>query len=224
MIKKLFIGSLALVIVIAITVSMYNVFVTPATQVQAAELEVEPAISANTTTEQTQPSVSEDTNPEEIIVQPKPTVVVPEVAADTFPAPQYSGQAGGNGNRYGQGQQARGNAGSPSGASGTGANTPQPQNGFTAWVTYQGTVQNLAAPMFTLVLNNGEQISAELGNQMYLDQIGLSIQNGDAITVTGSWDANGALSISQITLDASGQIFGLRDELGRPLWRGGAGH
>jgi hypothetical protein len=109
------------------------------------------------------------------------------------------------------------------GSQGGGTGVPAPQNGLTEWVTYSGEVMAYTAPTFTLVTDSGETISAELGNISYVEQLGLVLQVGDQVSVTGFWDVNGGLALKSLTLDATGQTFALRDDLGRPLWAGGKG-
>ncbi len=125
----------------------------------------------------------------------------------------------GNGNGGGYGKHGR-NANSNNNVNAT----PNPQNGMTELLTFSGTVSNYAAPVFTLTTSDGKTINAQLGNLNYLSSLGLSLTNGEAVTVTGFWDASGSFAVQQITLNSSGQTFSLRDDLGRPLWRGGANH
>jgi hypothetical protein len=143
----------------------------------------------------------------------------------TYNNPPY---AGGQGRRAGQGgatqsngrgyRGGRGNGGAQGGAFAQ----PNPQNGMTELVTYQGLVSQYAAPNLTLITTDGQSIPAQLGNLSYLSQIGLTLNEGDAVTLTGFMDSSGALAVTSITLDATGQTFTLRDNLGRPLWGGGS--
>ncbi|MGB9674343.1 MAG: hypothetical protein ACPL3P_09415 [Anaerolineales bacterium] len=125
--------------------------------------------------------------------------------------------ANGNGNRR-RGQQLNAN-----GSRGAYA-TPNPQNGMSELLTFSGTVSNYAAPVFTLTTSDGQTINAQLGNLNYLSSLGLSLTNGESVTVVGYYDPSGSFAVQQITDNTTGQTYTLRDDLGRPLWRGGANH
>jgi hypothetical protein len=124
------------------------------------------------------------------------------------------GRGAGNGGGGGRGQGAQGQQGGGSGV-------PNPQNGLTEWVTISGVVSNLAVPDLTLVTDDGQTIVVQLGSASYLSSIGLSLSEGDAVTLNGFYETGGSLAVGSITIDATGQTFTLRDELGRPTWRGG---
>ena len=126
-------------------------------------------------------------------------------------------------NNSGQGNQFHGENGQGN-LDANGAGTPAPQNGLTEWVTFSGVVSDYVAPKFALLTQDGQSIPAELGNSNYVSGLGLALQNGDAVTVTGFWDTNGGLALKSLTLDNTGQTFAFRDDLGRPLWAGGQGH
>ena len=200
MFKKILIGSLILVAVAAVGTSLYNTILLPSMQAQAAPAAGQGYGNAwQATPEVPVQQQVQQADP----VQPQ--------AASPDAAPAAAGQ--GNGNRFGAQNQVQATVNEP---------VPQPQNGLTEWLTYTGTVTDLEAPFFNLLLADGQVIPSELGSLSYLSQLGLSVQNGDSVTVTGFWDANGALTLGQITL-ADGQTYILRDELGRPSWRGGPG-
>jgi hypothetical protein len=124
----------------------------------------------------------------------------------------------GNG-QAGQGQRQTGNG--QENAPGYGI--PNPQNGLTEWVTVQGVVSNYTAPNFTLTTTDGQAIAIQLGNLNYLSTLGLSLKDGDSVTLTGYYDSSGSFAVGTLTLDATGQTFTLRDEAGRPAWRGNGG-
>jgi hypothetical protein len=126
-------------------------------------------------------------------------------------AAQNRGNGNGNGNRQ-------------TNVQGTGTGVPDPQNGFSEWVTYSGTVSAYAAPNFTLLTDDGQSLAVQLGNLNYVSSLGLNLQDGDAVTVTGFVDPDGALAVGQITLAATGETFTLRGEQGRPMWAGGGGN
>lgn len=101
---------------------------------------------------------------------------------------------------------------------------PSPQNGLTDWVTLQGTISEIANPGFTLLTTDGQSVAVELGNQNYVAGLGLTLAVGDEVTLVGFNDPGGAFTVGQLTLAATGQTFALRNEMGRPLWAGGANH
>ncbi|MGB9673976.1 MAG: hypothetical protein ACPL3P_07540 [Anaerolineales bacterium] len=125
--------------------------------------------------------------------------------------------ANGNGNRR-HGQQFNTNGSRDAYA------TPNPQNGMGELLTFSGTVSNFAAPNFTLITSDGQTINAQLGNLNYVSSLGLSLTNGESVTVVGYWDPSGSFAVQKITDETTGQTYTLRDDLGRPLWRGGANH
>jgi hypothetical protein len=87
----------------------------------------------------------------------------------------------------------------------------------------QGVVSNYAAPNFTLTTSDGQAIAVQLGNLNYLSTLGLSLKEGDSVTLTGYYDPSGSFAVGTLTLDNTGQTFTLRDESGRPAWRGNGG-
>ena len=93
---------------------------------------------------------------------------------------------------------------------------------MTELVTYSGTVSAYALPQFTLLTSDGQAILTQLGNQSYVASLGLVLQDGDAVTVTGFIDASGALAVTSITIQSTGVTYTLRDaSSGRPAWAGG---
>lgn len=136
-------------------------------------------------------------------------------------------QGGGYGRgRGGQGRQGRAAGGNPAAVPGLGEPTgplePDPQNGMQEWVTLAGTVSAYAPPYFDLVTQDGQTVPVQIGNQNYLSSLGLNLQDGSQVTVVGFWETTGSFAVGQLTLAESGQTFTFRDELGRPLWSGGA--
>jgi hypothetical protein len=126
-----------------------------------------------------------------------------------------------------QGTQGQGNRGNGKGGNGNrGASrgnnvNADPQNGVIEWITVHGTVSEYSAPYFSLISDDGEMIAVQLGDLVFVEGLGLYLQDGDSVSITGYWDASGGLAVGMITVDATGQSFTLRDELGRPLWSGG---
>jgi hypothetical protein len=137
------------------------------------------------------------------------------------------GQGMGQGQRRGQGQGGQGGQGQRSGqgqgGQGQGGFSGVPQNGFTGYTTYQGTVSSYAAPNFTLVTADGQKLAVELGSLNYINSLGLNLKDGDAVTVSAFTGPNGILTVGKITLDATGQTYTLRSDQGRPMWAGGGG-
>jgi len=130
----------------------------------------------------------------------------------TQPPVEQGQQGSGLGQQQGQGQ-----------GKGQGSGIPNSQNGLTEWTTVQGVVSNYAAPNFTLTTADGQVLAIQLGNLNYVNSLGLIMKDGDSITLTGFYDPSGAFAVGTLTLDATGQTFTLRDEYGRPAWRGGGG-
>jgi hypothetical protein len=237
MLKNILFGILAAIVVVAVGMSAYN-----ATAGSAAQAEAQPVSPlAGNTAESVQQAIEPEVVSSANSVLPAEIQTVPQVSAQTGAqvaqtASQPAGQQvtganqgyGGNGRR-GNGAAGNGNgAGRWQGSNGNGTAgayaTPNPQNGFVEWSTFQGVVSSFSPPNFTLVSADGQTISAQLGNQGYVDSLGLTLVDGESVTVIGYWDNSGSLAVGQITLDASGQTFVLRDDLGRPLWGGGPNH
>jgi hypothetical protein len=126
-------------------------------------------------------------------------------------------------NATGQGNQSRGNRQSSQsrGTGGDQTRTPNPQNEMSEWATFTGVVSDYVAPNFSLLTPDGQSIPAELGNTNYVASLGLTLKDGDAVTVTSFWDTNGGLALKSLTIDSTGQSFIFRDEQGRPMWAGG---
>jgi hypothetical protein len=181
MVKKIIIGILAMVVVVAAATSIYNT-------VSATSQSANQAVAA-----------------EQVDIEAQGEVLNANVIAN------------------GQGSQGRGGRQSSQGR-GTGGEhtrTPNPQNELTEWVTYTGVVVDYAPPTFTLLTPDGQSIPAEPGNTNYISNLGLALENGDAVAVTGFWDTNGGLALKSLTIDSTGQSYIFRDEQGRPLWAGG---
>lgn len=208
MIKKILIGVLAAVVIGAAGVSAYNVL--------AGESAVKAASPAPNGAQAGYGQAGQGTAYRTPLAQQNPA--------------QGTGLAGANA----QGQQDRGNGsrgggnGRRQGQNGNGGQsayaTPNPQNGFTEALSFHGTISAYNPPTFTLLTDDGQSINAQLGNQSYVANLGLTLSNGDSVSISGYWDTSGAFAVQQITLDSSGQTYLLRDNLGRPLWRGGANH
>lgn len=147
--------------------------------------------------------------------------------SDAAPQSGGQGQGGrdqGQGSR-GQGGNGQGGRGQGQGSSqGAGAQTgvPDPQAAQNETITLHGVVSNFAAPNFTLITDDGQSVSVQLGNQRFVSDQGIVLQEGEAVTLTGFYETSNSFAVSQMTLEASGQSFSLRDQAtGRPLWAGG---
>ncbi len=142
-------------------------------------------------------------------------------------APAFgAGQGYGNGpvSASGQGQGGKGyHGGRTDWTPGAGDGTPNPQANVSEWLTLQGTVSNFTLTSFVLEADEG-LIPVQLGNSYFVENLGLTLQPGDRVTVTGFWESPEQFTARQVTLDATGQIFVLREESGRPLWAGGPKH
>lgn len=199
MFKKILIASLAGVVIVAAAFSLYNAYTVSAAQ---AGQPAQAALQAGA----------------QVVGAAAQAAGVPAV---NDPAAAFSPQANaGGGNAWGRSQNRAANVDPGSRTVGE----PNPQNGLTEWVTYSGTVTAYSGAQFTLVTADGQSIPAEPGNISYQSEIGLALQDGEAVTVTGFWDANGGLALGSLTLDSTGETFTFRDELGRPLWSGARGN
>lgn len=119
-----------------------------------------------------------------------------------------------------QGQNGQGQVGQAQSNTEPGTGVPAPQNGMGELITLEGIVTSYAPPSMTLTTADGQVFTVEVGNINYLSSLGASITSGEGVTITGFYDQNGGLTVSTLTLD-SGVSYTLRDELGRPSWRGG---
>jgi hypothetical protein len=67
---------------------------------------------------------------------------------------------------------------------------------------------------------DGKEIHLVAGPSWYLDGQGLTFTAGDAVTVTGWYEADGDLAVASVAAD--GKTITLRGADGRPLWAGQA--
>jgi hypothetical protein len=89
------------------------------------------------------------------------------------------------------------------------------------WITLEGTVTEVSTGQLTLETPDGEEVLA-LGPEYYWSAQGIAIEVGDEVEAR-AYEEDGELKVGQITLTATGETLTLRDEMGRPLWSGGAG-
>jgi hypothetical protein len=88
--------------------------------------------------------------------------------------------------------------------------------------TASGTITTLDTIGFTLSASDGVSYYVELGPASYWQAQGVTLAVGDSVTVNGYASA-GQYHAGTVTL-SSGQTLTLRDQVGRPLWSGGAGN
>lgn len=139
-------------------------------------------------------------------------------------AQDFSGQArnqgGGQGGQNGQG--GRGQGYGASRGAGSGGGVPNPQAAQNEIISLHGVVGDFAAPNFTLLTDDGQTVTVQLGNQRFVSDLGIALQQGDTITLVGFYESADAFAAASITLDDTGQTYTLRDQAsGRPLWAGG---
>ncbi len=234
MVKTIFISSLAALLVIAIGFSAFNVLAGNEPEAQQAAPAAEVVTNSTGVSDGGQAANVQADAAGQPAAQAEIAAPEASLAADAALSTGMQGAggqgAGGQGGGYRGGQnggQAGGNrrsqSGSGAGAQGT-TGIPQPQNGMTGLVTYSGTVSAYALPQFTLLTSDGQAILTQLGNQSYVAGLGLVLQDGDAVTVTGFIDSSGALAVTSLTIQSTGETFTLRDATsGRPAWAGGRG-
>lgn len=232
MFKRILIGTLITVVVLAAGASLYNIVLAPAMSAQAASQNALTNSYAQgngygqgSTAEAQNDTPAADSAP----ASPQTDAAAPSAAPMTLPAP---GQGNSGNGGYGSGTtSAAGNNGNGNGnrwggqnQTETGSGVPAPQNGLTELITFHGVVENFAPPYANLTTDDGQAIAAQLGSQSFLNQIGLTLVNGEAVSVQGFWENSESFAVSQLTLTSSGQVYTFRDELGRPAWRGGPNH
>jgi hypothetical protein len=232
MFKRIFIGTMVTVLVLAAGASLYNIILAPAMSAQAANQDgitnsyaQGNGYGQGSAVQAQNDAPVADTAP----ADPQTDTTAPAAEPLILPAPGQGNAANGgygNGTASTAGNNGNGNGNRWGGqnSSETGSGVPAPQNGFTELITFNGVVQNFAAPYLTLAAADGQLIAAQLGSQNFLTQIGLALANGDAVSVNGFWETSESFAVSQLTLTSSGQVYTFRDELGCPVWRGGPNH
>jgi hypothetical protein len=130
-------------------------------------------------------------------------------------------QGGSQGRQNGQGSRGQGHGASR--GAGLSGGVPNSQAAQNETITLHGVVSAFAAPNFTLITDDGQSVAVQLGNQRFVSELGIALQQGEGITLVGFYESAGAFAASSITLDATGQTYDLRDQAsGRPLWAGGS--
>jgi len=125
-------------------------------------------------------------------------------------------QPGGQGYRGGQG------ATTPNGAADA-SGVPQPQANVEEWLTLTGVVSSVDQTSLTLISDDGQTLTLELGQPRFWTSQGLELQAGDAVEVLGFEADEGyglVFQTASITRLSDGATIQLRDADGRPLWAG----
>jgi hypothetical protein len=232
MLKKLFIGSLVLIVVIAVGASAYNVFVNPQAKlaIESQSLKDTDQISLWSPSDNSAGNIVGDVQAADLNTQesnpvvPIPDANISEIASSMAEennafVPGVDNGAAVQGNGSGQGRGRRWAGGGETGTANEGI--PQPQNDFQEWVVLQGVVSEYVAPNFLLLTQDGLRVPVQLGNQAYVENLDIHLQDGEAVSVSGYYDPSSEFAVGQITKQAAGQTYALRDNMGRPLWAGG---
>jgi hypothetical protein len=82
----------------------------------------------------------------------------------------------------------------------------------------EGTGRQEASSYLLFRTTDEKEIHLVVGPSWYLDSQGLAFAAGDAVTVTGWYEADGNLAVASVATD--GKTITLRDADGRPLWAG----
>jgi hypothetical protein len=219
MIKKILVISLVAVVAIGVAFSAYNVFAGPASGEKDAVTSSAPAVASDQSLAASAP-VHEPASG----AAAQGTGRQAGAYAQDFSAQGQSTQGGGQGGR-GQGGRGQGSSGQGYGAArgqGAGTGVADPQAAQKEIITLHGVVNSYLAPNFTLLTDDGQSVMVQLGNQRFVSDLGIVLQEGAAVTLTGFYETGDTFAASSLTLDASGQTYSLRDQAsGRPLWAGG---
>jgi len=218
MVKKILVFSLVAVIVIAVGVSAYNVFA------GSAGREGDGAVSSDPVSVLGDNAFSNDQldDPAASAAAQGSGRQASAAAQDSNRQGQTPAQSGGQGGRFGQGGRGQGQGQGATQGAGTQTGVPKPQAGQKESITLHGVVSNFAAPNFTLITDDGQTVAVQLGNQRFVSDLGMVLQEGDAVTVVGFYETSDSFAVSTLTLDANGQVYMLRDQAtGRPMWAGG---
>ncbi|MBU1749162.1 MAG: hypothetical protein KKA73_15870 [Chloroflexi bacterium] len=89
--------------------------------------------------------------------------------------------------------------------------------------TLTGTVAQVQldaeSPALVLDVVDQSPVDVTLGTPAYLAGLGLNVQAGDPVTVTGHYAADEATLVAHVIVNTStGQSFAFYDETGHPLW------
>jgi len=226
MLKKIIIGALSAIVVTAVGISAYNTLASPNLQplAQSGPTAVETQVQAVAATQ----GQNQGNGPAWLDGNTGSTAETQGTGTfqDTqarLANPTQSAITNGASQGQGRGYRGGGRNGDNANSSQSGTGIPDPQNGFQEWVSLSGTVSAYAPPNFTLLTSDGQNIAAQLGNLSYVSSLGLELQDGQQVSLTGYYDPSGSLAVGQISLIDSGQTYTLRDDSGRPMWAGGQG-
>jgi len=213
MIKKILIFGLVAVVAVAVAFSAFNVFAGSAGGEADGGVSSAPAIASDANAISSAPV----NDPAASAAAQGSGRLAGAAVQDSNWQSDATSQSGGQGKRYGQGGQGQGQ-GAPQGA-GTGTGIPDPQAAQNVSITLHGVVSNYTAPNFTLITDAGQTVAVQLGNQRFVSDLGIALQEGDAVTLFGFFETSDLFAVSMLTLDANGQSYTLRDQAnGRPMW------
>jgi hypothetical protein len=216
MIKKILVISLVAVVAIGVAFSAYNVFAGPASAEGNSVASSAPAVASDVNPTQSAPIHDPVAGTAAQGSGQQAGAYTQEFNGQGQSTTQGGGQGGGNG------QGSRGQGYGASRGAGTGTGVPDPQAAQNETLTLHGVVSNYAAPNFTLITDDGQSVAVQLGNQRFVSDLGIALQEGDVVTLVGFYETGDTFAASALTLDASGQTYTLRDQAsGRPLWAGG---
>jgi len=108
-------------------------------------------------------------------------------------------------------------AGGSQGSGGEGANLAG--EAIEEWVIVTGTVLEMNEEL-VLQSEAGEEVKVCMGPSWYRESQGTALLPGDLVRVTGFYEAEDKLEAATVENLSTGQVLSLRDEAGRPLWRG----
>jgi hypothetical protein len=87
-------------------------------------------------------------------------------------------------------------------------------------VELTGQVTSVDSALLLVSAASGETVEIANRAWSFAQEQGFTPQVGDSLTLTGFYEANGRLEVSQIENLTSGETLALRDENGRPMWAG----
>jgi hypothetical protein len=97
------------------------------------------------------------------------------------------------------------------------------QANITSATTVHGVVNTFDGFGISITTDDGKALYVQMGNSSYVQSIGFAPQAGTAVTVNGFTGDEGLYNAISVTIDATGQVYTLRDANGRPSWAGGKG-
>lgn len=87
------------------------------------------------------------------------------------------------------------------------------------WITLSGTLSQVANGSMTFAADDGSVIPLQLGQPSFWQSQGVTLVDGDAVSITGYW-MNDQFLPGDIVKTATGERIMLRDPNGRQLWGG----